>query len=90
MATFRSIHLTFWTDSKVDDDFTPEDKYFYLYLQLLFIIFQKELQQVLVSEATILPMPSQLPSVLLFRTFRKGLSLYLLLLWPAFPKREYS
>ena len=32
MATFRSIHLTFWTDSKVDDDFTPEDKYFYLYL----------------------------------------------------------
>lgn len=32
MATFRSVHLSFWTDTKVDDDFTPEDKYFYLYL----------------------------------------------------------
>ena len=29
---YRNISLTFWTDSKVDDDFTPEDKYFYLYL----------------------------------------------------------
>lgn len=24
--------MTFWTDSKVVDEFTPEDKYFYLYL----------------------------------------------------------
>ena len=24
--------MSFWTDPKVDDDFTPEDKYFYLYL----------------------------------------------------------
>ena len=24
--------MTFWTDSKVVDDFTPEDRYFYLYL----------------------------------------------------------
>ena len=32
MAQYRNISLTFWTDSKVDDDFTPEDKYFYLYL----------------------------------------------------------
>jgi hypothetical protein len=24
--------MSFWTDSKVDDDFTPEDKYFFLYL----------------------------------------------------------
>ena len=32
MATYRNVHITFWTDSKVDDDFTPEDKYFYLYL----------------------------------------------------------
>lgn len=32
MAICRSISLSFWTDSKVDDDFTPEDKYFYLYL----------------------------------------------------------
>lgn len=30
--TFRNISLTFWTDSKIDDEFTPEDKYFYLYL----------------------------------------------------------
>lgn len=32
MAYFRQIYTTFWTDSKVVDDFTPEDKYFYLYL----------------------------------------------------------
>lgn len=32
MAVYRTIQLSFWTDSKVDDDFTPEDKYFYLYL----------------------------------------------------------
>ena len=32
MPSYRNISTTFWTDSKVDDDFTPEDKYFYLYL----------------------------------------------------------
>ena len=32
MALYRSIHLSFWTDSKIDDYFTPEDKYFFLYL----------------------------------------------------------
>ena len=32
MATYRQVYLSFWTDPKVDDDFTPEDKYFYLYL----------------------------------------------------------
>ena len=32
MAIYRTVSLTFWTDSKVDDDFTPEDKYFMLYL----------------------------------------------------------
>lgn len=32
MGTYRVISPTFWTDSKVDEDFTPEDKYFYLYL----------------------------------------------------------
>lgn len=32
MATYRNIQISFWTDSKVADDFTPEDKYFYLYL----------------------------------------------------------
>ena len=32
MAGYRNISVSFWTDSKVDDDFTPEDKYFYLYL----------------------------------------------------------
>lgn len=31
MAIYRSIHTTFWTDTKVVDDFTPEDKYFMLY-----------------------------------------------------------
>ena len=32
MAVYRTVHLSFWTDPKVDDEFTPEDKYFYLYL----------------------------------------------------------
>ena len=32
MAVYRQIYLSFWTDSKIDEDFTPEDKYFYLYL----------------------------------------------------------
>lgn len=32
MATYRNIRISFWTDTKVVDDFTPEDKYFYLYL----------------------------------------------------------
>ena len=32
MAFYRTVSMSFWTDSKVVDDFTPEDKYFYLYL----------------------------------------------------------
>ena len=32
MAIYRNISMTFWTDSKIAEDFTPEDKYFYLYL----------------------------------------------------------
>ena len=32
MAIYRNVQLSFWTDSKVEDDFTPEDKYFYIYL----------------------------------------------------------
>lgn len=32
MAVYRTVHLSFWLDAKVDDDFTPEDKYFFLYL----------------------------------------------------------
>lgn len=32
MALYRTISMSFWTDSKVADDFTPEDRYFYLYL----------------------------------------------------------
>jgi transcription initiation factor IIE alpha subunit len=32
MAWYRQIYTTFWSDAKVADDFTPEDKYFYLYL----------------------------------------------------------
>lgn len=32
MAIYRTLQLSFWTDNKVQDDFTPEDKYFYLYL----------------------------------------------------------
>ena len=32
MAIYRNISLSFWTDRKIDEEFTPEDKYFYLYL----------------------------------------------------------
>lgn len=32
MAIYRNVQLSFWTDNKIVDDFTPEDKYFYLYL----------------------------------------------------------
>lgn len=32
MAYYRQIYLSFWTDTKIDEDFTPEDRYFYLYL----------------------------------------------------------
>lgn len=31
-AIYRNVRLSFWTDNKVIDEFTPEDKYFYLYL----------------------------------------------------------
>ena len=31
MAIYRNIHITFWTDTKIADDFSPEDKYFFLY-----------------------------------------------------------
>lgn len=31
MAIYRSVHMSFWTDTKVADQFTPEDKYFMLY-----------------------------------------------------------
>lgn len=32
MAIFRNIQMSFWTDTKIVDDFTPEDKFLYLYL----------------------------------------------------------
>ena len=32
MANFRSVKTVFWTDSKIIEDFTPEDRYYYLYL----------------------------------------------------------
>lgn len=32
MAIYRTISLSFWTDTKIIDEFSPEDKYFYLYL----------------------------------------------------------
>ena len=32
MAIYRNVHLSVWTDTKIDDEFTPEDKYFWLYL----------------------------------------------------------
>lgn len=32
MALYRNVSLSFWTDTKIIDEFSPEDKYFYLYL----------------------------------------------------------
>lgn len=32
MSYYRTLHTSFWTDSKVSNDFTPEDRYFYMYL----------------------------------------------------------
>ena len=32
MAIFRNVHITYWSDPKIIDDFTPEDRYFYIYL----------------------------------------------------------
>lgn len=32
MAIYRNVQLSFWTDSKISDSFTPEDRFFYLYL----------------------------------------------------------
>ena len=32
MGTFRNVNSDFWKDPKVEDDFTPEDRYFFLYL----------------------------------------------------------
>ena len=31
MATYRQVQLSFWTDSYIADNFSAEDKYFYLY-----------------------------------------------------------
>ena len=31
MANYRNVSMSFWTDPKVDGDFTPEDRYGYLY-----------------------------------------------------------
>ncbi|MBO9128942.1 hypothetical protein [Bacillus sp. 165] len=32
MALFRNIQTDFWSDAKVMEEMTPEDRYFYLYL----------------------------------------------------------
>lgn len=32
MAQYKTVSIKFWRDSKVIDNFTPEDRYFYLYL----------------------------------------------------------
>ena len=32
MALYRTIQTSFWSDTKIAEDFTPEDRYFYLYL----------------------------------------------------------
>lgn len=31
MAIFRNVNMNFWTDTRIVDDYTPEDRYFMLY-----------------------------------------------------------
>ncbi len=31
MAIYRNVQMSFWTDRKIDEDFTPADKYLYLF-----------------------------------------------------------
>ena len=31
MARYRNVSTSFWEDNKIVDDFSPEDKYIYLY-----------------------------------------------------------
>ena len=32
MAVYRKVSISFWTDPKIDENFSPEDKFFFLYL----------------------------------------------------------
>ena len=32
MAVYRNVHISFWNDTKIIDEMTPEDRYFMLYL----------------------------------------------------------
>lgn len=32
MAIYRNVHISFWDDAKVQDEFTPEDRYFMFWL----------------------------------------------------------
>ncbi|PFL09362.1 hypothetical protein COJ07_31115, partial [Bacillus cereus] len=32
MAKYRHVQTSFWSDARVSEEMTPEDKYFYLYL----------------------------------------------------------
>jgi predicted ArsR family transcriptional regulator len=32
LALYRALHVSFWTDTKIAVDFTPRERYFYLYL----------------------------------------------------------
>lgn len=32
MAKYRNVHVSFWTDRKVSEDFAPEDRFMFLYL----------------------------------------------------------
>ena len=32
MAIYRSVHISFWTDTKIAVEFTSKERYFYLYL----------------------------------------------------------
>ena len=32
MAIYRNVHVSFWNDTKIIDEMTPEDRYFMLYI----------------------------------------------------------
>ena len=56
MANYRNISMDFWQDSKVVDDFTPEDRYMSVsythldvYKRQVYDIFQRDLNRILIT-----------------------------------------
>ena len=49
MKNYRNVSQSFWTDSKVDDDFTPEEKYIHRMQDVHKVIrYDQETKEVLI------------------------------------------